>query len=209
MQCSKCSVVACQENKLEKAPKGCPSVDNKEVFQEALKIYENPETKKISQIAAHVESNGYMQWPRVQELVVFAKEMGYKKIGIAFCVGLKQEAKILTEILEVNDFEVINGICTIGSLQKKTLDIPDKDTFSTAEEVGCNPVGQALYLNSQKTDLNVVVGLCIGHDINFIKNSQAPTTVLVVKDRVTGHNPVAVLYSRYYKRKFIGEKYRL
>ncbi|HUT82941.1 MAG TPA: DUF1847 domain-containing protein [Candidatus Bathyarchaeia archaeon] len=209
MQCSKCSIVACQENNLEKAPKGCPSVENKEVFQEATKVYENPETKKISQIAAHVEVNGYMHWPRVQELIIFAKKMGYKKIGVAFCIGLKEEAKILTEMLEVNDFEVITGICTIGSLQKKTLGIPDEDTFSTAEEVGCNPIGQAYYLNSKKTDLNVVVGLCIGHDINFIKNSKAPTTVLIVKDRVTGHNPVAVLYSRYYKRKYIGEKYRL
>jgi uncharacterized metal-binding protein len=50
--------------------------------------------------------------------------------------------------------------------------------------------------------MNVVVGLCIGHDINFIKYSKAPTTVLVVKDRVTTHNPAAVLYSRYYKNKY-------
>ena len=36
----------------------------------------------------------------------------------------------------------------------------------------------------------------------FAKYSSAPVTTLVVKDRVTGHNPVAVLYGQnfYYKR---------
>ncbi|MHA1211073.1 MAG: DUF1847 domain-containing protein [Candidatus Heimdallarchaeota archaeon] len=205
MQCSKCHSLACKENDLDKAPKGCPTVDDSAVFQEAHKVYDDPKTRKISQTAAHVEVTGYMQWPRVQELIIFSKKMGYKKLGIAFCIGLKEEAKILTQILEKNGFEVLNGICTIGSLQKKELDIPDEDTFTTAEEVGCNPIGQAYYFNSKKTDLNIVVGLCIGHDINFIKNSKAPTTVLIVKDRVTTHNPAAVLYSRYYKRKFLGD----
>jgi len=44
--------------------------------------------------------------------------------------------------------------------------------------------------------------LCVGHDALFLKEVEAPTTVLVVKDRVTGHNPVAVLYlSQFYYRK--------
>ncbi|MCK5045658.1 MAG: DUF1847 domain-containing protein [Candidatus Heimdallarchaeota archaeon] len=202
MQCSKCNNLICTSREYEKAPVGCPTVEKKDIFQRARKKLENAETLKTSQVAAHVEVTGYMEWPRVQELIVFATKMGYKKLGMAFCVGLKEEAKVLTQILEKNDFEVVTGICTIGSLQKKEMEIPDQDTFSTAEEVGCNPIGQAYFLNSEKTDLNIVVGLCIGHDINFIKHSEAPTTVLIVKDRVTTHNPVAVLYSRYYKNKY-------
>ncbi|MHA1532040.1 MAG: DUF1847 domain-containing protein, partial [Candidatus Heimdallarchaeota archaeon] len=162
----------------DKAPNGCPTIEKKDVFQNARKKLEDPEILKTSQVAAHVEVTGYMEWPRVQELIVFATKMGYKKLGMAFCIGLKEEAKVLTQILEKNDFEVVTGVCTIGSLQKKEMEIPDQDTFSTAEEVGCNPIGQAYFLNSENTDLNIVVGLCIGHDINFIKHSEAPTTVL-------------------------------
>ncbi|MGC9779853.1 MAG: DUF1847 domain-containing protein [Candidatus Heimdallarchaeota archaeon] len=202
MQCSKCTILACQENDLKKAPNRCPSVDDQTVFDEARKEYEKPDIRRISQTAAHVEVTGYMKWPRVKELIVFANKMGYKRLGIAFCIGLQAEAKVLTKILEKNNFEVVTGICTIGTLQKKELDIPDEDTFSTAEEVGCNPVGQAYFLNSKETDLNIVVGLCIGHDINFNKHSKAPTTILIVKDRVTTHNPAAVIYSRYYKQKY-------
>ena len=38
--------------------------------------------------------------------------------------------------------------------------------------------------------------------VPFAIHSDAPVTTLVVKDRVTGHNPVSVLYGQnfYYKR---------
>jgi len=50
--------------------------------------------------------------------------------------------------------------------------------------------------------LNVLIGLCVGHDSLFFKYSRAPVTVLVAKDRVLGHNPVAALYTSnsYYRR---------
>ena len=48
-----------------------------------------------------------------------------------------------------------------------------------------------------------MVGLCLGHDILFIKHSKADVTPLIVKDRLTGHNPVAALYaSRYFANRF-------
>ena len=71
----------------------------------------------------------------------------------------------------------------------------------------CNPIMQAKILNNEKTDLNVAIGLCVGHDSLFIKYSDAPVTVLVAKDRVTCHNPAAPLYTSnsYYKKKLFGE----
>jgi len=72
------------------------------------------------------------------------------------------------------------------------------DTFEPA----CNPVAQAKLLNRAQTEMNIIVGLCVGHDMLFSKYSEAPVTTLVVKDRVTGHNPVSVLYGQnfYHKR---------
>ncbi len=66
----------------------------------------------------------------------------------------------------------------------------------------CNPILQAKMLNHAKTDLNVVVGLCVGHDSLFYKYSEAITTTMITKDRVLGHNPAAALYTAdtYYKR---------
>ena len=35
----------------------------------------------------------------------------------------------------------------------------------------------------------------MGHDTLFLRHSHAPTTVMIVKDRVLAHNPVAALYT--------------
>lgn len=59
----------------------------------------------------------------------------------------------------------------------------------------CNPIMQAKVLAEQGTDFNIVIGLCVGHDTLFLKHSEAPTTVMIVKDRVLGHNPVMALYT--------------
>ena len=85
---------------------------------------------------------------------------------------------------------------------KKAVGIPPNDRFNPDKhESSCNPVGQALLLNQCNTELNIIVGLCIGHDILFTQHSKAPVTTLVVKDRVTGHNPVVNLYVQYLKRQ--------
>ena len=58
-------------------------------------------------------------------------------------------------------------------------------------------------MNEAGVEFNVLVGLCVGHDSLFFKYAKAPTTVLVAKDRVFGHNPVAGLYlspSVYYRK---------
>ena len=72
----------------------------------------------------------------------------------------------------------------------------------------CNPVGQALAMNEEKTEFNILLGLCVGHDTLAIKYMDAPCTVLAVKDRVTGHNPIQAIYmaNGYYKKRFYGEK---
>ena len=61
--------------------------------------------------------------------------------------------------------------------------------------VACNPVLQAQLLNEAGTELNIVMGLCVGHDSLFYKHAKAVTTTLVVKDRVLVHNPVMALYT--------------
>jgi len=50
--------------------------------------------------------------------------------------------------------------------------------------------------------------LCVGHDSLFIKYSEAPITILAVKDRVLAHNPLGAIYQAesYYKNKLFPEK---
>jgi uncharacterized metal-binding protein len=65
----------------------------------------------------------------------------------------------------------------------------------------CNPIAQAEMLNRAGTDLNLMLGLCVGHDAMFLKHVTGYTSVLAVKDRVLAHNPLAAVYNHasYYR----------
>ena len=139
---------------------------------------------------------------RVQEIMEFARKIGAVRIGIANCIGLVNEARLFAKILRANGFEPYSVICKVEGRSKSSMGIPEK-----CEEIGpamCNPILQGRLLNQAKTDLNVVIGLCVGHDSLFYRYSEAYVTTLVTKDRVTGHNPAAALYTSnsYYKKGF-------
>ena len=169
-------------------------------LEEALELGNRPENQKVLKTAARVEYEGYCRLTRVEETVDFARRMGFHKIGIATCAGLLKESRALARILRSNGFEVCSIACKAGMADKERVGI-DADCKAVGINM-CNPILQARHLNRLGTELNIVVGLCVGHDSMFYKYSQALTTTLVAKDRVTGHNPAAPLYQvdGYYKR---------
>ena len=214
MKCAYCKALSCVVG--EKGPKNCPMETNRDVLEEARKLYERLLEKKLAANAGIVEATGYLQWPRLKDTIEFAKLMNYKKLGIAFCVGLQKEANVLSKILEKYKFDVFSVMCKTGSIPKSEVGVPEQYqwTSKTGYAIGyvtCNPIGQAMLLNRAETDMNIIVGLCVGHDILFTRHSKAPVTTLIAKDRVTGHNPAAVLYTYYgnaYFDKDLSEKRR-
>lgn len=186
-------------------PEFCPTANLKENDRQwALERYEEDNNKAIMIASAEVEYEGYCKWTRVQEIMEFARKIGAKRIGIANCIGLINEARIFAKILRANGFEPLSVICKVAGQRKTSVGIP-----AECESIGaamCNPILQARLLNEAHTGLNVVIGLCVGHDSLFYKYSDAYTTTLVTKDRVTGNNPAAVLYTAnsYYHKKFFG-----
>lgn len=165
--------------------------------------YQERDDLEITRAAASVEANHYQQATRLEETRLFAKEMGYTRLGIATCIGLVDEAQQIAQYLK-RYFEVYVIVCKNGGLLKNTLGLEqieaDKDEFM------CNPIGQALFLNQKETDLNIICGLCVGHDMLFTKYSAAPVTTIIVKDRVLAHNPAAVLYSSYHRKRVLDLK---
>ncbi len=200
LSCVDCAVKACKKGEADKYPAFCLTKNmDPSLLQEALACYDEPENHNIMVNAANVESEFYGKMTRVQETVEFAKRIGAKKIGIATCMGLLEEAKIFTKILRKNGFEVFGICCKAGAVPKVQIGIDAK--CENSGKTMCNPILQAKTLNAEHTDLNVAIGLCVGHDSLFYKYSDALVTTLVAKDRVTGHNPCAVLYNinSYYK----------
>ena len=188
MKCAPCPEKMC-------SAKGKDCTD----FKEEVKAKYVGEDLKIIRAADKLVQNYYMVKTRIEELLYFAKEMGYQRLGLAFCSGLRDEAQIIDKILS-KEFKVFSAICKICGIEKSEFrpksKKPDKNIG-----ISCNPIGQADALDKKKTDLNVVVGLCLGHDILFTKHSKAPVTTLAVKDRVLAHNPLGAIYSGFYRKK--------
>jgi uncharacterized metal-binding protein len=205
-ECAYCppTVRACRQGEAtERGPGFCPSQVDPETQAHARAAYDDPETRRIARESSLVESEGYCKWTRVEEIVQFAKRMGFRKIGIANCISFVDHAYVLSGILESHGFEVVSVACKNGNIPKEALGIADHEKIRPGQfEPLCNPVSQAELLNAHGCELNVVMGLCVGHDSLFFKHAQGLTTVLVAKDRVLGHNPVMALHlaDTYYGR---------
>ena len=203
--CAQCTISACESGQLDKLPKNCPMRDS-EYFQQVLEEYRKPENHDFFVNCSAIEAMGYCQWPRLREIVEFAHRMDYTRLGLGFCGGLHKEVAIVDRVLRKNGFEVVSVICKTGSIPKRKAGVTPEAVFPQGtdglrpiqlellEEPMCNPIAQAQLLNRAQTQLNICLGLCVGHDSLFYKYCDAPVTTLVAKDRVTGHNPAAAIY---------------
>ena len=172
--------------------------DFSEISIQSQTAYQDSQSLDILKVAAEVEAEGYMEWNRLEELIGFFQKMAWQRVGIANCIGLAKETDQVARILS-RHFEVITVCCKNSGINKDDYGMPhiNPERF----EASCNPAGQAFLLKHNDTDVNVIVGLCVGHDMLFNKYSHAPVTTFAVKDRVLAHNPLGAVYSGYCLRK--------
>ena len=194
--------------------KGCPTIAYTDVLREADQEYDQADTLEFARQASRQEADcyanrherPYVMQPtktRIVETYEFAEKMNYRRLGLAFCAGLARESAIVAQILEERGFEVVSVLCKAGRTEKERIGLEDSDKiYQGTEEAMCNPIFQAKLLNHAKTEFNILIGLCVGHDSLFFRYAEAPTSVLAVKDRVTGHNPLAAVYlsDSYYRK---------
>jgi len=198
---------------IEEAPDFCPMRRLPEVMRAVGKEYEKPGIRAFARQASIQEAQCYeitpagirTRIPRIEETIQFARKCGFTRLGLAFCVGLREEARQLSAIFEAQGFSVVSVNCKVGRVPKEDIGLKGTEKIMGPElmETMCNPIAQAEVLNAEGVDLAVVLGLCVGHDTLFFRYCRVPCTVLAVKDRVTGHNPLAALYlskGPYYRR---------
>ncbi|MBQ2752086.1 MAG: DUF1847 domain-containing protein, partial [Oscillospiraceae bacterium] len=159
--CASCNILACRTGELEKMPKNCPMQD-REFFDKVLEEYFKPENHDFYLTSTAIEYLGYCKWPRLRETAEFARRMGYKRIGIAFCVGLHKEASVVEKLLRKQGFEVVSVACKTGAIPKVEVGYsPDMLLRPGSYESMCNPIAQAKLLNKAETDFNICLGLCV------------------------------------------------
>jgi uncharacterized metal-binding protein len=143
------------------------------------KLY-NTQDKQIMKFA---EDSLDPHLDRVQEIIEYGREAGFKRIGIANCTTFNKEADQLDKILSESGFDVSKVNCKYGK-------VPFDNLVPGYKGISCNPAGQARYLEDEGTELNIMMGLCLGHDLIFNMKSKAPVTPLIVKDRKLKHHTI-------------------
>ena len=220
-QCAKCAGKICypfagvddELPSFDEAPEFCPMRRLPEVIESANQRYEKANIHEFARLASIQEAECYeltaegikTNIPRLEEIIQFAGKCHFQRLGVAFCVGLREEARQLVSIFENKGFEVVSVNCKVGRVPKESIGLKGEEKIGGPGlmEPMCNPILQAAIMNAEEVDFAVMLGLCVGHDTLFMKYCDVPTTVLAVKDRVTGHNPLAALYlskSPYYNR---------
>jgi uncharacterized metal-binding protein len=200
--CAECGVYVCRVGNQEAGPPDCPMQTT--TLTNQLAVYNDPSVREFARIASVIEAAGYGRWSRLEETIELARRNGFTRLGVAFCAGLRNEARVLHRVLSANGFEVVSAMCKTGAVPKEALGLRDEEKVRPGTlEPMCNPVAQAELLNDSGTQLNILVGLCVGHDSLFFRYCKGWVTVLVAKDRVLAHNPAGALYlaDGYYRKK--------
>ncbi len=200
--CAECSVYVCRVGNQEAGPDNCPMLTTD--LTDQMAEYRDPTVREFARIASVIEATGYGRWTRLEEIIELARRNGFRRLGLAFCAGLRQEAKVLDHILVANGFEVVSAMCKTGAIPKESIGVREEEKVRPGTpEPMCNPIAQAKLLNASGTELNILFGLCVGHDSLFFKHCEGWVTVLVAKDRVLAHNPIGAIYlsDGYYRKK--------
>jgi uncharacterized metal-binding protein len=204
--CAYCppTIRACRHGESDaRGPGFCPSKVDDDGLDAAAEAYGDDFVHRVAHAAALVESEGYCRWTRVEEIVALAKKLGFRKLGIATCISFVDLARTLSAVLESHGFEVASVACKNGGVPKESLGVREEEKIRPGTyEAMCNPIAQAELLNRAGCELNIVLGLCVGHDSLFFRRSEGLATTLVAKDRVLAHNPVGALQlaETYYAR---------
>jgi uncharacterized metal-binding protein len=174
----------CQDKVCRKEQTSC----NQESFEkeEVIHLYHESDNSNIVRTAADLVDHGRAgTLSRVEEIIEYALTMNFKKLGLAYCYGMEQYAKILETLLTNRGFSISAVSCSVGGLKQSEI-----NSASCIHKVSCNPLGQAQQLNTENVDLTLIIGICVGHDILLNRNLKMDFTTLVVKDRKYNHAPL-------------------
>lgn len=105
------------------------------ITHEEINEYYTDEDKKMMRASSATESRNYLKMTRLEESVYFAKEMGIKKVGIAFCIGLANEAHFCAQYFKTQGFEVQSVCCKVCSVDKEMMGAGKNQTRSARSHV--------------------------------------------------------------------------
>ena len=192
--CAECGRAACCESPdTASYPRGCPS---REPFEtEVLGLYREGQDAHLARNAALVEAGGYCRLTRIEEIMDFARRCGYTRLGLAFCIGLQDEAAVAKRVLRGQRLLGRGSRLQDGSLPKEVLGLGDDDKVRPGSSRACATRSGRRGLWPRPAPSSTCCSACASATTASSSSTPwRPVTVLAAKDRVLGHNPLAAIY---------------
>ena len=104
-------------------PRTCPST-RPQISDYVAEYEQDPVTWKLASISGETTMHDHGE-TRMQQVVRFAKAYGCRKIGLAFCISLSEEARMTANVLRKEGFEVESVICKVGRFDRKCVGVND------------------------------------------------------------------------------------
>ncbi|MGD8329309.1 MAG: DUF1847 domain-containing protein, partial [Acidobacteriota bacterium] len=164
-----CAIYACRQGRIDAAPPECVMRGE---FPDFESLYDNQRARSMAYHAARVEAAGYCRWTRLREVIEFARRVGFQRIGVAHCPDMRRIASRIQRILTRSSLDAV---------------MPPQ----------LQPSAQASFFAAHDTDLNIIAGMCVAHEVSLIMQSDAPIVCLVARDERLHHNPAAALYASH------------
>lgn len=185
-----CTDQCAQLSTPESIPRRCPGLLHSEIIVRSRSecCREDSTARSNWQAFSRLVGHGAASRSRLEHIMEFANSMGWMRIGLAGCARYLELMHVTTRVLSEFGFKSICVSCKVGGNKFADIQIK-KDSNWTL----CNPVGQAMLLNDWDADLNVALGLCMGHDLLFQHYSNVPVTTLVVKEKISNDSPTSTL----------------
>lgn len=174
----------------EPRPPGCPTAVHAALLDRAREEYRREDSfaRKVWLAFARLVGTGGAKRSRLEHILEFAASMGWRRLGVASCARYLEQVALVERVARENGFECMGVTCKVGDNSFADLEIAVDSDWTL-----CNPLGQAMLLNEFGSDLNIAMGLCMGHDIIFQHYSQAPVTTLTVKEKISDDHPLETL----------------
>ena len=189
------------------APGNCPTEVHPDFVKQSAEEVRTGDVSEFARAASIQEAEGYADKekgydavrpvkPRILEIVEFAKKMDYRRVALIFCIGLRNEASAGAQVL-CKPWARYDLRCLQGGTGSQGGDGAGGGPEGVAGifriHVQPHPPGPTCQ-SLRDPSSTCCLGLCVGHDSLVFKYAEAPCTVLAVKDRLLGHNPLAAVY---------------
>ncbi len=191
--CGECTALTGFTNNVE-APDGCLklALDREELLR-LIDIYKDYSSTTFSDVTESKSIGSVIgTFSSAEEIVSYARNIGAKKIGITSCSGFLKETREFILHLERHHLESYCVICNIGTPGKDAISLTRRvETDGDIYDANCNPALQAYLLDREKTELNVIIGLCAGNDSLFLRHSATPAAHLIINNPDSAVKPLS------------------